>query len=136
MSSSNYSHKLRKVTWRSFLVPMIVAVPLAVIFNSAEPGPGEHFWWVLAGILLVFAVSFAAAVPWWRTMDDMQKHGHMISWYWGGMAGGSAMFAWLVAGAGAQSDAVKGAVALLLAQVVGFLIFWAVWMWLRRGESS
>ncbi|HSG55200.1 MAG TPA: hypothetical protein VLA45_07070 [Paracoccaceae bacterium] len=109
---------------------------MALLLKSAQPAPGEHFWLVLGGILFVFAVSFAAMLPWWRTMDDMQKHGHMISWYWGGLGGGVAMFAWLVAGAGAQSDAVKGAVALMIGQVVGFFAFWAVWMVRQRGAKE
>jgi hypothetical protein len=136
MTRTTYSRKLRRVTWLSFLIPTAVGLPLALLFKTAQPGPGEHFWLVLGGIVFVFAVSFAAALPWWRTMDDMQRQGHTISWYWGGLGGGSLMFAWLIAALGGESDTVKGAVAMLLAQIVGFLIFWAVWMWRQRGAGE
>lgn len=136
MSQTQYSRRLRRVTWLSFLLPALIGVPLAVLYNSAQPGPGEHFWLVLGGMLFMFAVAFAAMVPWWRTMDDMQRHGHMISWYWGGMGGGVIMLAWLVARAGGHSDAAMGASALLAAQCVGFLIFWAGWAWRQRGAGE
>jgi hypothetical protein len=136
MNQTNYSSKLRRVTWLSFLLPLAVTVPLALLYKSTQPGPGEHFWLVLGGVLFLFAVTFAAALPWWRMMDDMQRQGHMISWYWGGLGGGTIMLGWLVAGAGGQSDAVKGAIALLAAQCVGFMVFWAVWMWRRRGTGE
>ena len=136
MPDISYSRRLRRSIWLSFLAPLAVAVPLALVFKSAQPAPGEHFWLVLGGFLLILAVSFAAMLPWWRAMDDMQKHGHMISWYWGGIGGGLIMLGWLMAGAGGQSDAVKGAVALMAGQCVGFLIFWAVWAWRQRGASE
>lgn len=136
MPNTPYSRKLRRVTWLSMLATLAVALPLGLFFRFVQPEPGEHFWLVLGGMVLVFAVAFAASIPWWRTMDDMQRHGHMISWYWGGMGGGVIMLAWLVAGTGGDSAVVKGAMALFVAQLVGFLIFWAVWMWRQRGAGE
>ncbi len=134
MSQSGYSRKMRRATWLAFLVPTAVALPMAQLLRGVAPG--EHFWLVLAGGLAVVATALWASIPWWRRMDDMQKHGQMISWYWGGLGAGLAMLIWLIAALGLQSDQALGALALLMAQTVGFLVFWAVWMWRKRGAGS
>lgn len=134
MSQTNYSRRLRNATWLAFLVPTAIAVPLGYLLRFVAPG--EHFWLVLAGGLFVVGTTLWACVPWWRTMDDMQKQGHMISWYWGGMGAGLAMLVWLIAALGIPSPQVQGALALLVAQSVGFLGYWAMWMWRRRGDRS
>ncbi|MCL6250401.1 hypothetical protein M3P36_04970 [Altererythrobacter sp. KTW20L] len=134
MSQANYSRRLRKTTLLAFLGPLALAIPSGFLLRQVVPG--EQFWLVFLASLLVIGAAFWACVPWWRTMDDMQKHGHMVSWYWGGMAGGMLVLAWLVAALGLNSDQALGAVALIMGQTLGFLIFWAVWMLRQRGAGE
>ncbi|MES2698451.1 MAG: hypothetical protein V4647_02415 [Pseudomonadota bacterium] len=134
MAQTNYSRRLRKATLLAFLGPLAVALLAGSLLNHVVPG--HQFWPVLIGGLLVLGATFWACLPWWRTMDDMQKQGHMISWYWGGMAGGLIVLAWLIAALGMPSAQVQGALALFVGQAVGFGIFWAVWMWRRRGAGE
>lgn len=134
MSQTSYSRKMRNATWLAFLVPIIVALPMAFLLRPIAPG--EHFWLVLAGGVLVGCTALWASIPWWRTMDDMQRQGHMVSWYWGGLGGGMLALTWLIAALGMNSDQAKGAVLLFGMQALGYLGFWAVWMWRQRGEKS
>lgn len=134
MSQTNYSRRLRKTIWLAFLLPFAIAVPAAYMLRHVVPG--EQFWLVLSVGLAVMAATLWAGVPWWRTMDDMQRHGQMISWHWGGMAGGLAMLVWLIAAHGMPSDEVKAAMALFGGQAAGFLVFWLVWMWQRQRGAA
>ena len=97
--------------------------------------PGENFWLIFTASLAVFALAFAALLPWWRKLDDMQKTGHLVSYYWGGMAGGLMVVLWLVAGTGPRSDISQGALYTVLGQAAGFLLFFAGWR-LRRGGPA
>lgn len=134
MSQNNYSRRLRNATWLAFLVPLAVMVPMSLMLRSVAPG--EHFWLVLAGGLFVIGTTLWASMPWWRTMDDMQKQGQMLAWYWGGVGCGAAALMWLIAALGVDSDQFKGAMFVLIGQLIGFFAFWAVWMWRKRGEES
>ncbi len=134
MPQSNYSSRLRRATWLAFGVPIAIAAALSVLLRSVDPG--EHFWLVLPALLAGCALALWACVPWWRQLDDMQKLGHMVSWYWGGLAGGIAMLMAVIAAYGLRSEWAAGALVALLGQLVGFLTFWAGWMWRRRGEGS
>lgn len=133
MSQTSYSRRLRKTMLLAFLLPIAIVLPASYLLYVV---PGDNFWVVLITGLLVIATTFWASVPWWRTMDDMQRQGHMISWYWGGMAGGLVVLVWLGAALGMPSPQVQGALALFVGQAVGFLIFWGVWMWRRRGAGE
>jgi len=97
--------------------------------------PGENFWLVYPVLLAICALAFAALLPWWRKLDDMQKTGHLSSHYWGGMAGGLAVMLALVAATGRHSDLSLGALYTVLGQAVGFLAFLALWH-LRRGDPA
>jgi hypothetical protein len=130
MSQTNYSRRLRKNTLLAFLLPIGLALPASYMLRYVMPG--ENFWVVMIGGLLILAATFWACLPWWRTMDDMQRHGHMISWYWGGVAGGLVALNWLIAALGIPSPQVQGALTLFIGQALGFFIFWAVWMWRQQ----
>ena len=134
MSQSSYSRRLRKTTWLAFGAPLALALPASILLRQVIPG--THFWPVLIGGLLICGAAFWACVPWLRTMDDMQRHGHMISWYWGGMAGGVIALVWLIAALGIDSDQANGALVLFVGQALGFVLFWAVWMWRQRGAGE
>ena len=121
---------------RSALVLGVVAVILAGIIGSRVvrgETPGENFWLVYPALLAICALAFGALLPWWHKLDEMQKTGHLTSYYWGGMAGGLSVMLALVAATGRHSDLSLGALYTVLGQAVGFLVFLAVWH-LRRGD--
>ena len=66
----------------------------------------------------------------------MQKDAHLVSWYWGGMAGGMAVLMALATGAGIRSDLARGGGLVLVGQGAAFLIFFVVWKWQRRGPQA
>lgn len=134
MPKASYSRRLRWTTLLAFLALAAIALPLGYALRLVAPG--EDFWPVLTAGLLIVGLTLWACVPWWRTMDGMQKHGHMISWYWGGMGGGLAVMAWLIAAIGLRREQVQGALALFMGQAAGFLMFWIVWSWRRRGLAE
>lgn len=98
--------------------------------------PGGDFWLVYPALLAIGALAFAALVPWWRKVDDMQRTGHLVSWYWGGMAGGLAVMLALVAASGRHSDLSLGALYTVLGQAVGFMLFFAGWRLRRSGPTE
>jgi len=134
MTKTNYSRKLRRATWLAFLAPAILVLPAAFLLRGV--GPGENFWLTLIVGLIVTGAGLWACLPWWRALDDMQKHGHMIAWYWGGIGGGMAMLMWLIAALGVNSEQVQGVMLVMIGNIVGFVVFWAVWMWRKRGADS
>lgn len=98
--------------------------------------PGEHFWIVYPALLAVCALAFAATMPWWRKLDDMQRTGQLVSWYWGGLAGALAVMMGLIAATGVRSELSLGALYTVLGQAVGFLLFLAGWRLKHRGPAS
>lgn len=134
MHRGNYSSRVRRATALAFILPIAASLPLGYLLRDVVPG--EDFWLVLGIGLLAIVATFAACIPWRRAMDDMQRQGHMLAWYWGGMAGGLVMLIWLIAALGTQSPQAMGALALLMAEFVGFLLFWGGWMWRKRGAGE
>jgi hypothetical protein len=134
MALQTYRSKMR------IAVALALAAAVAAGFvggRVARAGePGEHFWLVYPALLAVCALAFAATVPWWRKLDDMQKHWHLVSWYWGGMAGGLAVTMALVAATGVHSDLSKGSLYTLMGQAVAFLVFFAGWSLRHRGPEA
>ena len=134
MALQTYRSKMR------IAVALAVAAAIAAGFvggRVARVGePGEHFWLVYPALLAVCALAFAATIPWWRKLDDMQKHWHLVSWYWGGMAGGLAVMMALVAATGVHSDLSKGSLYTVMGEAVAFLVFFAGWSLRHRGPEA
>lgn len=100
-------------------------------FGAAVPP-----WLMFGGLLIVFAGQAWLAWQWWRPLDDFQKQGHLVSWYWGGMGGAVVMIVWLVSNRAQHSDFGMGAASLLTAQGIGFALYYLVW-WMRgRGHAE
>lgn len=92
-------------------------------------------------VLLIFAV-FAASVVYWRNIDEAAREAHKFAWFWGGVGGLLLMLPIivlvsperLVAMFGERSPAdwlTGGMMALLIAQLTGYGLVWAIW-WLRQ----
>jgi uncharacterized membrane protein len=103
---------------------------------TAPPG-------VLKVALTVLAVVVAwSSVVYWRNLDEAAREAHKFAWLWGGTGGALAVVLLanfmtpdrLQAVFGPQSIStwlILGMFAMILAQIVGYLLVWAGW-WLAR----
>jgi hypothetical protein len=130
-------------TYRSKL-RISLALGIAAVIGVAFIGgrvvrlgePGENFWFLFPALLAFCVFAFAAIHPWWRKLDDMQRTNHLVSWYWGGQAGGLVVLMALVAATGTDSESSRGALYVVLGQAVGFLLVLAG-RWLHhRGPAT
>ena len=87
-------------------------------------------------LVAVCALAMWACVPWWNRLDDMQKHGHMVSWYWGGIAGGTVALMALIAATGTRSPLALGGLAVILGEAAAFLVCLAGWGLTRRRPKA
>lgn len=91
---------------------------------------------VLPALLVVAGLVMAAAVPWWRKTDDLQKQGQLLSWWWGGNFGALVMLVTLVVMTGRHSDVSMGAGYLFMAQFAGMGVAYLLWKFHGRGLSE
>ena len=78
-----------------------------------------------------------ACIPWWRTLDEMQRRAHLTSWYWGGSFG--TMVGLLVAilvGRNPYSPLVEGAFLVAILQVVSYTAFWIGFRLVHRSAEA
>ncbi len=128
---------------QTYRVKMVKLALLALLVASAAGAvgghllnlgpPGENFWLVFPALLLVFAIGFWAVHPWWRNLDDVQRTGHLVAWYWGGQAGAVIVLVALVAATGKHSAYSLGGLAVFLGEAVAFGIAWLIWRYRLRG---
>lgn len=97
---------------------------------------GLPVWIAYPFYLALGALVFATAWPWWKRLDDLQRIGHMASWYWGGMAGAIAMIMWLLANGTYRSEFGQGVAYMMFAQFAGFLVYFAYWHVRGRGAAE
>jgi hypothetical protein len=129
-----YRNKIRAATALALAVALAGGIIGSMLVRLVPPG--EHFWLVYIGLLAICALALAACIPWWRKLDDMQKAGHMVSWYWGGLAGALAVVMALVAATGVHSDLSKGALFMVIGQTLAFLLVLSGWSWWHRGPQA
>jgi hypothetical protein len=96
-------------------------------------------------LALVFVAVFFISLKWWRTLDEAAQEAHKWAWWWGGSWGMAAGFIVIggfylldrdaVVGSllGDSSTAIfyHGALAIVLAQTLGYALCWSLW-WLSR----
>lgn len=125
------------------LVAMAVAVTLERYADRVVP-PWDLVV-TLVGLALV-AVGFVAVYLHWKRLDEAAREAHKAAWYWGGSVGlgvGGALVGFLLAQperelsgfALAPGDGgmfATGAVTVVGAQFVGYVVVWAWWWWSRR----
>lgn len=134
MAQASYRSKIRMAT----IVALSAAIAAGILAGRvARAGqPGEHFWIVFPLLLVICLAAFAGSIPWWRRLDDLQKNGHLLTWYWGGTIGLAVALMALIASTGVESPLTKGAMYLIMGQVGGFLLAFLIW-WLRgRGPQE
>lgn len=96
--------------------------------------------------LLVNTVALGAAVLvgvwWWRGIDEAAREAHKWAWWWGGCSGLFVGAIFLLTALNRPAEAelggldinqifAAGMVVILLCQVIGYGIAWAVW-WAQR----
>ena len=95
-------------------------------------------------------IGLAAAIPavwfagnYWRSLDEAAREAQKWGWFWGGSFGLALGFVaiglWpdsvarlLPADASAERLLLLGAATVMTAQLVGFLLAWALWWWRHR----
>lgn len=112
----------------------------AVVENAADPiGPVVS----AMAMTVAMAVAFTASIWWWRGIDEAAREAHKWAWWWGG-TGGTALGAILLTtlslrdadatplqvGLTVPEAVTAGMLTILLFQIAGYAIAWAVW-WLR-----
>ena len=97
-----------------------------------------------AAITAAMAVAFAACIWWWRGIDEAAREAHKWAWWWGG-SGGMAVGVVLLTtltlrddgstsldvGLSAPDLVGTGMWAVLLFQLAGYSVAWAIW-WLKH----
>lgn len=126
-----YRAKMFKLALLPFVGTAVAGVAGGLLVNFVAPG--ESFWLLFPALLIVFAVGMGAVLPWWRGLDDVQKTGQMVSWWWGGQIGGVIVLMALVATTGKRSEYSLGGLAVFLGEVMAFVIAWLIWRYRLRG---
>lgn len=142
------AHRPKRPFGLGIYVLMILAVGLigAVVGGVAgafgdTPGPAGLAI-TAASITLAMTVAFAACIWWWRGIDEAAREAHKWAWWWGGtggMAVGAVLLTTLTvrddlstpADVGAPDLIAGGMVTILLFQLAGYSIAWAIW-WLKH----
>jgi hypothetical protein len=139
---------------RPFGLGAYILVIVAVAFVGGLAGaargligdqPGPMGLLLTAAIMsLAMGVAFAACIWWWRGIDEAAREAHKWAWWWGGsggMAVGAILLLTLTFGDDASTSAevgmtapdlvAGGMFAVLLFQLAGYSVAWAIW-WLKH----
>lgn len=135
MAKSNYSSRMRNLGLLALLGAIATGLAGGQVLRWGGAS-GWSFWLLFPVLLAVCAFAFIACVPWWRALDPMQKEGHLVSWYWGGIGGAAAVLMALIAASGSTSPLTRGALYLFLGQGAAFAVYWLGWQWSHRGAQA
>lgn len=133
-------------TYVLLLAGVAVVAGLASVGRNLVGGQSDAVSLALTAALMAvtMAVAMAASVWWWRGIDEAAREAHKWAWWWGGTGGAAIGAIILIAltvhddlaipialGSGATGLVASGIVAILLFQVAGYAVAWAVW-WLQH----
>jgi len=114
----------------SLLLATGVGIVAGFVIKLGQEFIPSQAWIVLVPILAVFGIL--ACLPWWRSLDEMQRETQLTSWFWGGSFGILAgIFVAYVIGRTHQF-LVLGALVVVAAQVVSYGICWVALRFIRR----
>lgn len=131
-----YSEKQSRRTVVMAAVTLALAATAVIAKAALRAFDIDDEGWVALGfVLLAFSAVFVLGVQFWRGLDDMQRQGHAVSWYWGSV-GGLAVTACLIVVTGkSHSEFTLGVATLMVMQLGCSLILYGFW-WLKgRGFS-
>jgi hypothetical protein len=137
----------RKLSSTTLFVLSVLLAALSVGLGrwaDGLEGPGALLA-VAASLALVIAALFAVFLH-WRRLDEAAREAHKAAWYWGGSGGlglSGLGIGYLLAQPETElsryairpDDAgllLSGALYVIAAQFVGYLVAWAWWWWSRR----
>lgn len=129
----------------SVLRMLLGALLLGAVFGAglgvARALLGPSPWILAGGLALAMLAAAALFAPAWSRVDEAVRTAHQWAWFWGGSAGLMVAVALmplvragtvdLSAGGSPEEAAVNAMAALVLLQLVGYGVAWAIW-WLRR----
>ena len=113
----------------------------AVINDHAGPYAAAA---TIALMAITCAIAFAACIWWWRGIDEAAREAHKWAWWWGG-SGGMAAGALVLLSVSSNEQASSAAAIdlgagelllggmwiILMFQLAGYAVAWAVW-WLKH----
>ena len=95
-------------------------------------------------VTVAMAVALAACIWWWRGIDEAAREAHKSAWWWGGSSGmaiGVVILTVLTVHDDGSTSATVGMTApelvvagmwtILLFQLAGYTVAWAIW-WLKH----
>ena len=121
---------------------ILVGVTLALAFIACivkaairEWGVNDGGWLAFGFVLFAYSAFFLLGTHFWRSLDDMQRQGQAVSWFWGSMVGLAVVACWIFGTGQSQSEFTKGVGTLVILQLGCSLLLHAFW-WLKgRGFS-
>ena len=133
----------------TYLLVIVIVAVIGGIAGAARAvigdAPGALGLLLTAAIMsAAMAVAFAACIWWWRGIDEAALEAHKWAWWWGGSAGmavGGVLLLTLTFGEDVSTSAevgltapdliAGGMFAVLLFQLAGYSVAWAIW-WLKH----
>lgn len=117
---------------------LAAALVAGAVFGQFIPigGGSPHPHLVFPVVLAIYAPVLAIVWLWWKKTDDLQQHGQLVSWYWGGTFGALALLIYVITFYGRESPITLGALYMGGAQMVGFVMVWLIWQLRGRGQAE
>ena len=134
MLVSNKEKKQRRLALLAAVCTLLAGAAVGLIATWGGVALPEGLTYLL--VIAVAAIAMAATLPWWRSLDPMQRDGQYLGWYWGGSLGGMVVLLAIGVWAGLQSEMMKGAILMLGGQTAGFMLFGIAWRLRHGGRSS
>lgn len=110
--SKTYSQKQSRRTVVMVVVPLVLAFIAKAALSASGVDDGR--WLAFAFVLVAFSALLLLGARFWRGLDDMQRQGHAVSWYWGSISG-LAITACIITATGlARSEFTLGVATLMV----------------------
>lgn len=123
---------------RMLLITAALGAAASVGLGAARAWLGPSPWLTAGAAAALFVVLAILFMPAWRRVDEAVRTAHQWAWFWGGSAG---LVAAVVLGpfvlesshslSPEAAGVAVGAMGVILLQMVGYGVAWALW-WLRR----